>query len=72
MLRRKTGSETSARIASIAGRGLRDPKSLTPNEIREVCGAALEQREPPTTPIKPRRPDWLGALKAPTYPKKKP
>lgn len=35
--------ETSDRIASIAGRGLDDPTSLTPEEIRAVCGSAVTQ-----------------------------
>ena len=34
---------TSARIGSIASRGLHDPASLTLEEIREVCGSALTQ-----------------------------
>ena len=36
---------TSTQIASIAARGLRDPASLTPEEIKAVCGSALTQRE---------------------------
>ncbi len=34
---------TSHRVASIAARGLRDPSSLTLDEIQEVCGSALTQ-----------------------------
>src|SRR5258708_5260814 len=34
---------TSARIGSIAARGLTDPASLTLEEIKEVCGSALSQ-----------------------------
>ena len=34
---------TSADIASIASRGLRDPASLTLDEIQAVCGTALTQ-----------------------------
>lgn len=37
------GEETSARIASIAARGLRDPASLTPEDIRALAGSALTQ-----------------------------
>lgn len=40
------GEETSADVASVAARGLADPTSLTPEEIRAVCGSALTQREP--------------------------
>lgn len=35
---------TSASIASIAARGLRDPGSLTHDEIKKVCASALTQR----------------------------
>jgi hypothetical protein len=38
-----TNERTSARIAEIAGRGLKDPGSLTYAEIREVCGSVLTQ-----------------------------
>ena len=37
------GEQTSARVASIASRGLDDPASLTFEEIRTVCGSALTQ-----------------------------
>ena len=33
------------RISSIAGRGLKDPKSVTKKEIRSVMGEALEKRK---------------------------
>lgn len=40
-----TASEvTSARIGSIAARGLRDPGSLTHEEIKSLCASALTQR----------------------------
>jgi hypothetical protein len=55
MIPRKTGSETSESIASIASRGLRYPESLTLEEIKKVCASALEQRESPTIPILTRR-----------------
>lgn len=35
--------ETSVDVASIAARGLEDPRSLTPDEIKAVCGSALTQ-----------------------------
>lgn len=35
---------TSATIGSIAARGLRDPGSLTHDEIKRVCASALTQR----------------------------
>ena len=36
---------TSSRIAKIAAKGLNDPKSLTPAEIKAVCASALTQFE---------------------------
>lgn len=56
MLTRKTGSESSARLASLASRATTNPASLTLEEIRELGGSVLVQREPPTEPIKPRSP----------------
>jgi hypothetical protein len=72
MLTRKTGSETSARLASLAGRALRDPASVTHAEIRELAGSVLEQHEPPTIPIRPRLGlgEALGRLDAFKPPKK--
>lgn len=35
---------TSARVASIAARGLRDPGSLSHDEIKALCASALTQR----------------------------
>lgn len=35
--------QTSARVASLAAKGLADPASLKPQEIREVCASALNQ-----------------------------
>lgn len=35
---------TSAAVASIASRGLRDPGSLTHDEIKKVCASCLTQR----------------------------
>jgi hypothetical protein len=54
MIPRKTGSETSESVASIAARGLRHPETLTLEEIKKVCGSVLEQREAATVPIRPR------------------
>ena len=34
---------SSERIAGVASRGLKDPTSLTPGEIRAVCGSVLTQ-----------------------------
>lgn len=54
MVARKTGSETSKEIASLAGKALKDPKSITPKQIQKLAGSVLDQREPPTIPLKPR------------------
>lgn len=54
MITRKTGSETSARLASLAGRAMNNPASLSLDEIRELGGSVLVQREPPTVPIRPQ------------------
>lgn len=35
--------ESSDEVASIAGRGLRDPASLTPDEIERVCASVVGQ-----------------------------
>lgn len=39
--------ETSPEVAAIAARGIQDPQSLTPDEIKSVCASALSQRENP-------------------------
>jgi carnitine O-acetyltransferase len=39
-----TTENTSASVASIAARGLRDPGSLSHDEIKRVCASALTQR----------------------------
>lgn len=36
---------TSPRVATLAAKGLADPASLKPQEIREVCASALGQAE---------------------------
>lgn len=36
--------ETGDDVGQLAGRGLADPASLTPEEIRSVCASALTQR----------------------------
>ncbi|MDO7835699.1 hypothetical protein Q4610_11665 [Sphingobium sp. HBC34] len=37
--------QTSARVASIASRGLQAPESLTLSEIKSVCASALTQTQ---------------------------
>lgn len=39
-------TETSEDIATIAAKGLNDPKSLKPAEVKSVCASALRQFEP--------------------------
>jgi hypothetical protein len=39
---------TSAEVATLAARGLRDPSGLTITEIRAVCASALTQARPRT------------------------
>jgi hypothetical protein len=39
-----TSEVTSAAIGSIAARGLRNPGSLTLEEIKKVCASVLTQR----------------------------
>jgi hypothetical protein len=71
MVTRKTGSETSPRLASLASRALRSPNSLTAAEIQELAGSVLGQREGPTVPMSPRkfmpsmRPNPFRRLKKP-------
>jgi hypothetical protein len=62
MIPRKTGSESSARLASLASRAMTNPASLTLAEIRELGGSVLGQREPPTIPIRPDRPAFPNLL----------
>lgn len=49
------GEQTSPRIAALAAKGLADPASLKPQEIREVCASALTQAEdsPQPEPVEP-------------------
>ena len=35
---------TSAQVGAIAARGLKDPMSITPDEVLALCGSALTQR----------------------------
>ncbi|WP_176392493.1 hypothetical protein VVT58_15195 [Sphingobium sp. SJ10-10] len=42
--------KTSSKVASIAAKGLKDPKSLSPKEIKSIAGAALTQ-----APDKPKK-----------------
>ena len=52
MAARKTGVETSKRIASVASKGLRAPSTLTTKQIKQVSAAALANRQGPTVPKK--------------------
>lgn len=45
---------TSPEVASLAARGIRDPGSLTPEEIKRVCASALTQAGGDPTPPKPQ------------------
>lgn len=36
---------TSTKVAAIAARGLANPESLSPAEVRSICGSALTQTE---------------------------
>jgi hypothetical protein len=49
------GEFTSEEIASIAARGVRDPKSLTEAEIKAVCGSAMTQVRNRDDPEKGRK-----------------
>jgi hypothetical protein len=51
---RKTGVETSAKIASLASRALKTPSKMTAAEVRKIAGAALANRQGPTVPVKRR------------------
>ena len=52
MAARKTGVETSKKVASIASKGLRAPSTLTTKQIKQVSAAALANRQGPTMPVK--------------------
>lgn len=54
MPNKKTGSETSAKMATLASKAMRKPSTLTTKQIKQLGGAVLGQREPPTVPLKPR------------------
>jgi len=51
---KKTGSESSTNLASLASKAIRKPGSLTNKEIQKLGGSVLGQKEPPTIPLKPR------------------
>jgi hypothetical protein len=53
--------KTSARIASIAARGARDPASLTLREIQAVCASAMTQA--PDGEIVEKRSTRFGELR---------
>ena len=50
MVARKTGVETSKKIATLASKGLRAPSTLTTKQIKQLAGAALANRQGPTVP----------------------
>lgn len=52
MVARKTGVETSKKIATLASKGLRAPSTLTTKQIKQLAGAALANRQGPTVPKK--------------------
>lgn len=54
MPNKKTGSETSKKMASLASKAVRKPSTLTTKQIRQLGGSVLGQREGPTIPLKPR------------------
>lgn len=43
MATKPKNEKTSPKIATIASKGLRDPKSLTPAQIKKVSASALTQ-----------------------------
>lgn len=45
---------TSPQIASLAARGISNPASLTPDEIKRVCASALTQAGGDPVPPKPK------------------
>ena len=53
---RTTGREVTPEMASLASKAIRKPETLTLKEIRQVGGAALANREPPTVPAKKSKP----------------
>lgn len=52
MPNKKTGSETSKKMASLGSKAMRKPSTLTNKEIKQLGGAVLGQREGPTVPVK--------------------
>lgn len=55
MPNKKTGSETSPKMASLASKAVRKPSTLTTTEVRKLGGSVLGQYEPPTVPAKPSK-----------------
>ena len=55
--------KTSPEVASIASRGLRDPASLTNEEIKKVCGSVLTQA-PDKNPIPDLTPGKMKIIPA--------
>ena len=44
--RRPVTPLTSPRIKEISGQGLRDPKSLTQDQVQELCASVMAHIEP--------------------------
>lgn len=55
MPNKKSGSETSPKMASLASKAIQKPGSLTKREIQQLGGSVLGQFEPPTVPAKPTK-----------------
>jgi hypothetical protein len=55
MPNKKTGSETSKKMASLGSKAMRKPETVTRKEIRQLGGAVVGQREGPTVPAKPKK-----------------
>jgi hypothetical protein len=54
---RKTGRESSQKMASLGSQALRKPETVTQKEVQQLGGSVLANREPPTVPAKPQ-PRW--------------
>jgi hypothetical protein len=52
MPNKKTGSETSKKMASLGSKALRKPETVTRKEVQKLGGAVLANREPPTVPAR--------------------
>lgn len=58
----QAAERTSAEVASLAAKGLADPASLSPDEIKSVCASALTQPEPDRIEVleRPLDPSMIG------------